>query len=466
MAFSLLRIVTISYVSINGLITLIVSIIGVTYIRTEFRLQKERENQSLQITINQTHEINDDKNIQRIEHKKKEIEDQVDDNQNKNNINRHNDEMMRLSKMGFVKLWFKIVWKMRSVYVSLAVHIFDVLTDFLVILQWWSLEEKEDIQHIDARIMSLCGIAVLVFHKSISTIAFWMKEQNMYRCIFQLLDLLIFEEIYVSHQKIVSQFRNQKESKSSANDSNTNTNNDSIETTTSFKYIRSLEAVFESIPQSVLQTVFIIRTGGRYNIDILIISFLSILQSIISMTNSIIKNDNIYMNTPRFKNHQKRLPPTIPFLKHALCRLSEVFYRIALLSLFWAVCGGTAFSILLTVELLFIFGLTVLEYQAPGIGVDNINVDEMFLRVQALVILPSEMVFSYNGAKKEATNCGDWYGVFFGCCWTWCCCYIPSVFLSTLCCKRDSHYIHSNFRIGVSMVEWIIMIIYALTVKG
>eukprot|EP01083_Nonionella_stella_P164003 541521_1 len=41
-----------------------------------------------------------------------------------------------ITQKGFVTLWLKIIWKMRSVYSSLAVHSFDVLTDVLVILQW------------------------------------------------------------------------------------------------------------------------------------------------------------------------------------------------------------------------------------------------------------------------------------------------------------------------------------------
>merc|ERR1712228_395117 len=280
----------------------------------------------------------------------------------------------------------KMSWKMRCVYTSLAVHSFDVLTDILVIISWWNLEKGADaeVDNIDSRLMALCAIIVLLFHKFVSTIAFWIKEKNIYRCFLQLFDLLIFEEIYVSHKQIVSQFQrvqNQSEA---------------VDTSTSFKYIRSLEAVFESIPQSVLQMVFLLRTSGDYddNPDLIIISYLSIFQSIVSMTNSIINNDNLYMNAPKFKKHKQKFPPTIPFLKHAICRLSEVFYRIIILSLFWTVCGGTAFSILLGIELSVIVALTAFEYNSKNFGVVTMTFDELLLRFQALVILPSEMVFA------------------------------------------------------------------------
>ena len=56
-----------------------------------------------------------------------------------------------------------------------------------------------------------------------------------------------------------------------------------------------MEAIFESIPQSVLQLVFIIRTGAQFENQsntIFIVSILLIIQSIISITNSILRNDN------------------------------------------------------------------------------------------------------------------------------------------------------------------------------
>merc|ERR1712048_1365639 len=199
--------------------------------------------------------------------------------------------------------------------------------------------------------------------------AFYIKEGNAYRAMAQLFALLIFEEVYASHKKIVAQFKNHATDSDKAS---------GVETSTSFKYIRSLEAVFESIPQSVLQMVFLIRTGGQYegSKELLIISCLSIFQSILSMTNSIIKNDNLYMDVPKFKKHKKRLPPTWEFTKHAICRLSEVFYRIALLSLIWTVCGGTPFSILFGVEVFFILSLIWYELR------DTASFDDIVLRIQ------------------------------------------------------------------------------------
>jgi len=175
-----------------------------------------------------------------------------------------------------------------------------------------------------------------------------------------------------------------------------------------------------------------------------------------------------------------------PFLKHMLCRLSEVFYRIVLLSLFWAVCGGLAFGILLGVELLIVVVLTFIESNANSFGVERITFDECLLRFQALVILPSEMVYAAsagegNGSHQALTDCGrqshrtrkkdktreekwdireGFTGFACGICPTLCCFYFPAIMLSTLCRVRNDHFVHPTLRIGVSMSEWTIIIFF------
>eukprot|EP01083_Nonionella_stella_P315883 1142365_1 len=455
MGLSLIRTVGIIYISLNALITIIVSIIGAKYVRKEFLVQKEKANQqSMQITLHE--QQTNDKDEPNTESPKEDP----------------NPSIPAVNKMSFIKLWLKIVWKMRSVYISLAVHIFDVLTDILVLIEWWYLEDEskggEDLPHIDARLMALCAIITLFLHKIVSTLAFWIKERSVYRCVFQLLDVLIFEEIYTSHKRVLHQFKKQLEADASAN-KDKKIVEEAVETTTTFKYVRSLEAVFESIPQSVLQLVFIIRAGNAYhggNSELLIISYISIFQSIVSMTNSIIKNDNVYMTADKWKKHRQRLPPTVPFLKHALCRLSEVVYRIGitLLALFWTVCGGEAFSVLLAVEILLILVLSFDE-RMSSIGVEDITPDEIFLRIQMLVILPSELVFAVDGTKGAMgiTNCGKKQGRYMGflytipsVIWTCFCCFWPAVMISRLWCirRKFEHYIHPDFRIGISMMEY------------
>eukprot|EP01083_Nonionella_stella_P090532 252887_1 len=227
--------------------------------------------------------------------------------------------------------------------------------------------------------MAYCGIVVVVGSKIISSIAIFLKEGSLRRAALQFVDLLIFEEIHETHQKIISQIKNRK----SINEEKT-----AIESTLSFKYVRNFEAVFEAIPQSVLQLVFILRDP---NADVQAIFIISIIQSIISMTNSIINNDYTQMQEDRWKRYKQRLPPTHECFRHALSRLCEVAYRIGLLALFWCVCGGLAFGIMLAVELLLILArmrLMIWTLQS------EFNGDTILLNLNSLVVIPSEMVYS------------------------------------------------------------------------
>ena len=370
-----------------------------------------------------------------------------------------------MSKMGFCRLWLRVIWKLRSVYCALVVHVFDVLTDILVIISWLSYPDISG-DNVDPRAMAYSALGVLGIHKLVSFIAFWAKERSVVRCVLQVLDVLIFEEIYLTHNKIITQFRMRANK-----DRYEKEKREAIETTSTFKYIRNLEAVFESIPQSVLQLVFIIRTGWKSEDQdgsgvFLIISIASIVQSIISMTNSILNNDNIYMTLPRWKDHKQRLPPTWPFIKHAISRLSEVVYRICLCALFWIVCGGLPFSILIGVEFIYLLIIVVVFDIVSGDGLSSI--DDFFLRIQMLIIMPSELVYALDDTSSGVWNFGndEAADMFCACIGTICgpflCCIGPATFLSTLCCQRKEFYMHMSARIGISMTEWITIMIWPL----
>eukprot|EP01084_Bolivina_argentea_P132877 234485_1 len=446
-------IIPIVYISFQVVVLIAVSISGVLFIQNAFKQQniiplKEYE-QQLKIQ-QETHENNP--KIVNVD------VDTIESTEHQNN--EHSFET--INKITFCKLWIKITWKMRSVYGSFVVHTFDVLTDILVIIEWWNLEKYEgDINHINSNIMAICALTVLLFHRIISTIAFWAKEANIIRCIFQFVDILIFEEIYVSHKQIISQFKNEFMGATKQSSKN-------IDTTTSFKFVRNLEAIFESIPQSILQLVFIMRSSDTFktgNNTILLISILSIIQSIISMTNSILKNDNILMTLPKWKQYKKRLPPTIQFIKHFICRLAEIVYRIGLLSLFWTVCKGEAFAVLIFFEVLIII-ILYLKY----VKKKKFTIDELCLLLQTIIVLPSELVYaekaSYHPTFAAKFNRNDfkactrrfWCTMSCGICF----CYTPSVLISTLCHFGRQHYIHCNLRIAISMMEWVFIILCAI----
>merc|ERR1712129_267603 len=122
------------------------------------------------------------------------------------------------------------------------------------------------------------------------------------------------------------------------------------------------------------------------------------------MTNSIINNDNTLMGEEKYKIYKQKFPPSIPFLKHALFRLSEVIYRIGLFALFWTVCGGLPFGVLLAFELLILFFLSNFQ-QNNGFKLSKccsgISMDDWCLRVQSIIVLPSEYFYAVKGTAHQ-----------------------------------------------------------------
>eukprot|EP01084_Bolivina_argentea_P258245 435298_1 len=439
-------IVTIAYVSIQLSVAIIVSIMGAFHVR---RCINEERTKNVNINSGESGNI-ETKTVDEVAIELKEYQLNADktDVKSSGDEEKTNDATKKKQK-GFCELWLKTVWKMRGVYGGLAVHSFDVLTDILVIYQWLQYIDIPG-DNIDPKVMAYCAIAVLVFSRIISSVAIFMKEKDIGRSILQFFDLLIFTEIFETHNKIISQMKNK----------NLKDKNTAIESTLSFKYVRNFEAVFESIPQSVLQLVFVMRTR-----DINLIFIISIIQSTISMTNSVLNNDSTQMQDDKWKPYKQRLPPTFGFIKHAISRLSEVMYRIGLLALFWSVCGGLSFGIMLVLDLLFI--CASIRFRDDF----EFSADSVLLVMNSLIVVPSEEVYATGKPWLYYLGSGDGalLVLFLNCC----CCLLPAVFCSVFNtmitkCRESNFHMHNievytvpTFRVGVSITEFCFLIIWA-----
>ena len=111
--------------------------------------------------------------------------------------------------LNIIQIWFKAMYKMRSVYSAFAVHTFDVVTDLLVIAEWYNAENgNKQVEHIDSRLMAQISIGILLFHKIMSSIAVFIVTNNSFiRACLQFCDFLLFEEMYVGHTKIVKHLK-------------------------------------------------------------------------------------------------------------------------------------------------------------------------------------------------------------------------------------------------------------------
>ena len=104
------------------------------------------------------------------------------------------------------RIWLKMIWKMRGIYSSLFVHLFDFFTDFLVLREWFMAEDEkgEDVPRVDATLMAWSSVSVLLFYKCISTLAIYITtDYDWKQALLQFWDLLLYREIHKSHEKFV-----------------------------------------------------------------------------------------------------------------------------------------------------------------------------------------------------------------------------------------------------------------------
>ena len=102
-----------------------------------------------------------------------------------------------------------------------------------------------------------------------------------------------------------------------------------------------------------------------------------------------LNSDVVYMSRDKFKLYKQKLPPTKEFLSHCVLRCSEITYRTFLFSIFWTVCGGIPFSILLFYEICFIIFWLFNENEKFNIH----DWQMIFLGLNQIIVLPPELIF-------------------------------------------------------------------------
>eukprot|EP01084_Bolivina_argentea_P293179 504199_1 len=257
-------------------------------------------------------------------------------------------ESRKIEKGNIVKLYCLIMWKTKGVYGLLLYQKFDVVINVSVIVEYYTMKNATN---VDPRAMAWVSLAIMIFYRVTSTIFIWVKERNFSTAFLQFFDVLIFREAYSSYRKIMTQLVNDK----------LDDKRYSVQTTELFKYLMYLQVVFSTCPSNILTVGYLIREG---NFSPIIYFSLAFSMYFISCTVSSI--DNIRMQHAKWNTYKQAFPPTFRFLKHQIFRFSEPIYRCGLLSLLWAVCGGTTFSVIISVELLIIIGRSTLSMYADN----------------------------------------------------------------------------------------------------
>ena len=244
------------------------------------------------------------------------------------------------SKKKIVKEWAKSVWKKKKIYLQLIPHLFDQATDFGVILEYWRLRGQEEELNIETLNLFIVSIFVIITHRIISSLAVYQLTKNKLYILYQLFDLLMIQCIWTNYQL------------------------DTDEPSNSQRYLQVLEAIFESAPQILISTAFLIKAQTE-SINALVI--ISLITSFWTLSGRVASDDK-----QMFKEDWKGIEfgkchgccpfNYLWFVRVVIWRFLEISSRIVLLCIVWINLGGPSIFIILGLEFIY---LSIIAY---GLG--------------------------------------------------------------------------------------------------
>eukprot|EP01084_Bolivina_argentea_P313110 542188_1 len=230
------------------------------------------------------------------------------------------------------KDFLKSIWARRGIYGQILAHLYDTATDIGVMIEWGILAyDSNDYKSIDMRVMFWATVGFQLFYRVVSAMFAGLEDEylddfNVVNGCLGFWDMYIIRTIYLSlkqgHEEATPQQR--------AN--------------------QLLEALFESLPQVVLQSVFIIRSWNdqqlRDNSSIELIAA-SLAASLFSISNKYTWLDDVALKDS--KPDWKAKCPCVNkwYVLRVIWRFSFVGARFCALSLVWSVWGGAFVGIFL-----------------------------------------------------------------------------------------------------------------------
>eukprot|EP01083_Nonionella_stella_P008508 24563_1 len=288
------------------------------------------------------------------------------------------------------KSFMKSIWNRRGIYGQILVHLYDTATDIGVLIQWGILaqqeksgDETDNIISLDMNGLFWTSIAFLILYRVISIIIACISgvSSGYVSCCFDvflaLIDMYVIKAVYQAIK------------------------GNAEEPTKRQKMIQLTEAIFESLPQVVLQSVFIIRwynhdkDGDQYTMYLV---GMSLFASLFSISNkfSWVDKDACDEDDYKFAGCSKSCPIVNPYyVLRIIWRYSYITTRFAMISLLWSVLGGAFSGIFLACSWLLWF-VTLLILISADQGMDcELFIIVCMYAIVCLVATPATGIWSF-----------------------------------------------------------------------
>ena len=246
----------------------------------------------------------------------------------------------------------KEIWSYKWIYISTLSTIYDQATDIGVLIYWHSLIDNNDIKHVDMTLLFVLSCIFCIISRLFNSgLGILLVKSKLLGLFLGLFDLMIMACVWdkitgVSNILDPNQMREDQDELSW------------------ILLLQTCEIFFESLPQILLQSLFLIRTFNNQTIyddnyknnqlqfDIFLV-WISLFISVISATNKI-SNDAItrggktsQRNKIENKYNFRRKCPIINIgvLSQKIFFISTIITRLFICSLLWSVVGGLFLSL-------------------------------------------------------------------------------------------------------------------------
>lgn len=244
-----------------------------------------------------------------------------------------------------ISVFLKSVWGMRRIYGAVLVHIYDTSTDYIILISWSLMARDEitgitDYEHVNMLSFVIPSVLLIFVYRIVYAVRYHTLFQGntVYRgntrdIIAILADVYIFVLVYQCvRDKYLTPCLLQKQ-------------------------LHLLESVFESMPQLVLQSIYLIRTYGTSlaGTESTYFIWASIGASVLSIYTKFLHEDQQWIIERASSAHctYKRCPCiSVPYLIVSGWRICETVTRFAIFTLLWSVVGGLYLVFYLIIDII------------------------------------------------------------------------------------------------------------------
>eukprot|EP01084_Bolivina_argentea_P154090 268642_1 len=330
-------VITVTYISTYAIVFLIASIVCAHKIR---QIRKNRKKAQLQ--------------TQSISNNEKATEVEINEFNNDDitlEIESKTSETKKEKWYTPIKEWLRLVLEKKKVYLALIPHLFDQATDFGVVYQYYILSQTEDNRVLDTGSANplnffYASLFVILLHRIISTVAIYNLTRKWTDILLQIFDFMMVKAIWVNYKL---------NKKNKANPQ---------------RFLEILEATFESGPQLLISSAYILKASTNDSQQITVLIIISVLFSLWSITSRVTADDKVMFN--QMKKKDSVLWTDISFkynkcpcinlryvLRVIIWRFLEVTNRVFICILIWINLGGFALSLILGIEAIWLLVLSI-----------------------------------------------------------------------------------------------------------